>query len=69
MIGYWLIAATVVWMVGVCALVVCGLSSHMEEIHGTGCRGSGCRPDAGLHGSGTQPRPAEPACGNTGWRD
>lgn len=67
-LGYWLIAAALVWTLGVVVLVVVGLS-NTEGLGRNGCGGDGCRSDAGLQGSGTQPRPAEPACGDTGWRD
>lgn len=64
-LGYWLIAAAIVWTAGVVVLVVVGLT-NTEGRRGSGCRGNGCRSDAGLQGSGTQPRPAEPARGDTG---
>lgn len=64
-LGYWLIAAALVWTLGVVVLVVVGLS-NTEGPGRNGCGGDGCRSDAGFHGSGTQPRPAEPARGDTG---
>jgi hypothetical protein len=62
-IGVWLIVATLVWFVGVAALVVLGLGSHMEDGRDNGCSGRGCRRDAGWQGSDTTPRRAEPVRG------
>lgn len=63
-IGIWLIAASVVWFVAVVAVVAYGLG-FTHELRRNGCGLVGGRSDAGLHGSGTQPRPAEPARGIT----
>jgi hypothetical protein len=69
-IGVWLIAASLVWFVGVTAVVVMGLSSHMEAGRRNGCGGRGCRRDAGRQGSNTTPRGSETARGfSPGWRE
>lgn len=69
-IGIWLVAASLVWFVGVTAVVVMGISSHMEAERRNGCGGRGCRRDAGGQGSDTTPRRAEPVRGfSPGWRE
>ena len=48
-LGYWLIAAAIVWTAGVVVLVVVGLT-NTEGRRGSGCRGNGCRGEAGGQG-------------------
>ena len=68
-IGLWLIAAAIIWAASVSALVVMGLSSHMDVGRRNGCGSRGCRRDAGRHGCDTAPRGAEPARGFSPERD
>jgi hypothetical protein len=69
-IGIWLIAASLVWLASVIAVVVMGLSSHMEADRRNGCGGRGCRRSAGGQGCNTTPRGAETARGfSPGWKE
>jgi hypothetical protein len=54
----------------VIAVVVMGISSHMEAGRRNGCGGRGCRRSAGGQGCNTTPRGAETARGfSPGWKE